>query len=212
MTLRRATGAWTGRLAVVALLATGLAGCQALKDALPTEPSEPKPTPSQSPIAIPVVMPQPTPTPVLGGPAPTPTPTPAPGSTPAPTPTPAPPTTGSCNLPPSSNPNGSCSMQSPAFLGAVDQAITLLTQQQPSLFDFNNNRCDNCYYVKDAWAYGAGVIKNLTAAGYCGHYDGEELAVKNSNSFNEQYDILLASGHIRRGSGSYRTTCSPSWF
>ncbi len=207
----RAIGGWTGRLTIAGVLAVGLVGCQALKDALPTKPSEPRPTPSQSPVAIPVVLPQPTPTPVLGGPAPTPTPS-TPGPAPTPTPTPAPPSGGSCSLPPSNNPNAPCTVQNPLFLGPVDKAITLLTQQQPSIFDFNNNKCENCYYVKDVTAYTTGVIKNLNAAGYCAYYDGEELAVKNTNSFNEQYDILISSGHIRRGGGSYRTTCNPSWF
>jgi hypothetical protein len=207
-------GAWTGRLAVVAVLATGLAGCQALKDSLPTEPSEPSPAPSQPPVAIPVVLPQPTPTPILGGPTPTPTPTPSsPGPTPTPTPTsPAPPTTGSCSLPPSKNPYDNCTMQSPTFLTAVDKAITQLVQQQPSIFGATNSSCENCYYVKDVSAYTAGVIKNLNAAGLCALYDGEELGVKNSNSFNDQFDILLSSGHVRRGSGSYRSTCTPAWF
>ena len=210
MTLGRATGLWTGRLAIIGVLGAAMAGCQALKDVLPTKPSDPTPAPSQSPVSIPVVLPQPTPTPVLGGPAPAPTPTPAnPG--PSPTPTPAPPS-GSCSLPPSSNPGDNCTMQSPAFLGAVDKAITLLTQQQPTLFNFNNKICENCYFVKDESAYAAGVIRNLNAAGYCAKYDGEELGVKNSNSFNEQYDILISSGHIRRGEGSYRSTCTPAWF
>ena len=206
--------AWTGRLAVAALLAIGLAGCQALKDALPTKPSEPSPAPSQSPVSIPVVLPQPTPTPILGGPAPTPSPSPSstPGPNPTPTPSSPPPTGGSCSLAPSNSPDAPCSMQTPAFLGQVDKAITQLTQQQPSVFDFNNKLCENCYYVNNEAAYVAGVIKNLNAAGLCALYDGEELAVKNSNSFNEQYDILLSSGHIRRGGGSYRSTCSPSWF
>jgi hypothetical protein len=203
---------WTERLAVVALLATGLAGCQALKDALPTKPSDPKPAPSQSPVAIPVVLPQATPTPILGLPAPSPTPSTTPAPNPTPTPSSAPPSAGSCSLPPSNFPDAGCSMQSPSFLGRVDKAITLLTEQQPSIFDFNRKTCDNCYYVKNDAAYVAGVIKNLAAAGLCSLYDGEELAVKNSNSFNEQYDILVSSGHIRRGNGSYRSTCSPSWF
>ncbi len=103
-------------------------------------------------------------------------------------------------------------MQSPSFLGAVDKAITRMTEQQPKVFDFNQKTCENCYYVRDQDAFVAGVIKNLTAAGYCALYDGEELGVKNSNSFNEQYDILVSSGHIRRGAGSYRSTCNPSWF
>jgi hypothetical protein len=196
---------WFIRVAVVAVLAIGAAGCQALKDALPTKPSDPTPAPSQAPVSIPVV---------LGAPAPAPTPTPSstPAPTPTPTPTSAPPTGGSCSLPPSNSPNAPCSMQTPAFLNQVDKAITLLTQQQPSIFDLNNNLCLNCYYVKNESAYVAGVIKNLNAAGICAFYDGEELAVKTSNSFNEQYDILIASGHIRRGGGSYRSTCTPSWF
>ena len=198
------------RVAVVTLLTIALSGCQALKDVLPTKPTEPTPAPTQSPLAIPVVMPEPKPTPILGAPAPNPTPTP---SSPDPTPTSAPPPTGgSCKLPPSSTPDAPCSMQSPSFLGPVDKAITLLTEQQPSIFDFNQKTCENCFRVKNEGAFVSGVIKNLNAAGYCAYYDGEELAVKNSNSFNEQYDILVSSGHIRRGAGSYRSTCNPSWF
>ena len=201
-------GVWVGRAVAVALISTGLVGCQALKDVIPTKPSDPRPAPSQSPVAVPVVLPQPT----LGAPAPNPTPTPSSTPAPNPTPTPSTPTGGSCSLPASNNPDAGCSMQSPNFLGAVDKAITKLTEQQPSLFDFNQKTCENCYYVRDQDAFAAGVIKNLNAAGYCALYDGEELAVKNSNSYNEQYDILVASGHIRRGAGSYRSTCNPSWF
>jgi hypothetical protein len=197
------------RVAVVAFLTISLSGCQALKDVLPTKPTEPTPAPTQSPLAIPVVMPEPKPTPILGAPAPNPTPTP---SNPDPAPTSAPPTGGSCKLPPSGNPNAPCSMQSPSFLGSVDKAITLLTEQQPSIFDFNQKTCENCFRVKNENAFVSGVIKNLNAAGYCAYYDGEELAVKSSNAFNDQYDILVSSGHIRRGAGSYRSTCNPSWF
>jgi hypothetical protein len=203
-------GVWAGRVAVVALISVGLAGCQALKDVLPTKSSDPRPEPSQAPVSVPVVVPV-----VLGGPAPT--PSPAPSSTPAPNATPTPPPstptpTGSCSLPPSNNPDAGCSMQSPNFLNAVDKAITNVTVQQPSLFDFTTFTCTNCYYVRDQDAFVAAVVANLTAAGYCALYDGEELAVKNSNSYNEQFDILVASGYIRRGEGSYRSTCNPSWF
>jgi hypothetical protein len=203
---------WVRAGLLAAVVAFGLSGCQALQDALPTQNSEPKPSPSQSPVAIPVVVPQPTPTPILGvpGPAPSPTPTSSPG--PAPTPTPAPPSNGSCSLPPSNSPNAPCVALSPLFLASVENAITQITQQQPSIFGPPTSNCPNCYFVKDVNAYVTGVIRNLNAAGFCGHYDGEELGVKNTNSFNEQYDILLASGHIRRGSGAYRTTCTPSWF
>jgi len=201
-------GVWAGRAAVVALISVGLTGCQALKDVLPTKSSDPRPEPSQAPVSVPVVLPAPT----LGGPAPS--PTPAPSSTPAPNPTPPPstPTGGSCSLPASNNPNAGCSMQGSNFLGAVDKAITKVTEQQPSLFDFTTFTCTNCYYVRNQDAFVAAVVANLTAAGYCALYDGEELAVKNTNSYNEQFDILVSSGYIRRGDGSYRSTCNPSWF
>ena len=187
----------------------GLGRLPALKDALPTKSTEPTPAPSQAPISDPRGASAATPTPTLTSQA----------RTHADArlesvaePTSAPPTGGTCSLPKSSNPDAPCSMQSPSFLGQVDRAITLLTQQKPSIFDFNRKICDNCYYVKDESAFVSGVIKNLNAAGYCAYYDGEELAVKNSNSFNDQYDILISSGHIRRGAGSYRSTCNPSWF
>ena len=146
------------------------AGCQALKDALPTKSTEPTPAPSQAPVAIPVVLPQPTPTPVLGGP--TPTPSPSPSSTPAPAPTPTP---GAARRRPAARaacrrattPTRPARCRRPSFLNAVDKAITQLTQQQPSIFDFNNKLCENCYYVKDEAAFVAGVIKNLNAAGMC---------------------------------------------
>jgi len=203
---------WTGRLAAIGLLTLTFAGCQALKEALPTKSSEPSPSPSQSPLAIPVVMPNPTPTPTLGGPSTNPSPSPSTSPNPTPAPSSAPPSASSCSLPKSNNPDAPCSMQSESFLSAVDKAITLLTQQQPSLFDMNNKTCDNCYFVKDQDAFVKGVMNNLSAAGYCAYYDGEELAVKSSNSFNDQYDILVSSGHIRRGAGSYRSTCNPAWF
>jgi hypothetical protein len=103
-------------------------------------------------------------------------------------------------------------MQSSSFLGQVDKAIAQVILQQPNWFDFNNKVCENCYYVKNEGKFTAAVIANLNAVGLCAYYDGEELAVKNSNSFNEQFDILLYSGHVRRGAGSYRSTCNPSWF
>ena len=56
------------------------------------------------------------------------------------------------------------------------------------------------------------VAELVTKNWLCGHYDGEELAVKNSNSFNDQYDIFTSDGYIRRQLGSYRSTCRPAWF
>ena len=61
-------------------------------------------------------------------------------------------------------------------------------------------------------AYWNAVTAEVERLGYCATNDGEELAVKNSNSFNDQYDIIQGAGYVRRGAGSYRSTCYPAWF
>ena len=56
------------------------------------------------------------------------------------------------------------------------------------------------------------MVEAMTSFGYCSIYDGEELAVKGENGFNEQFDILAGDGFVRRGEGSYRSTCYPATF
>jgi outer membrane biosynthesis protein TonB len=187
-------------------------GCQAINELTPTEPTKasPSPKPSLAPLAIPVILPKPVPTPT---PAPTPnaTPTPAPAPTPPPS---TPPATGggSCSLP-ASNPTSPSCNDDPAQLSAqVETAITRTTQAHPEYFDFADKKCATCYYVKNINGYVNEVKQQLSAQGVCSYWDGEELAVKSSNSFSEQYDILLASNHIRRGAGAYRGVCRPAWF
>jgi hypothetical protein len=66
--------------------------------------------------------------------------------------------------------------------------------------------------VRDVQRYVSRMPQLLEQRGFCALYDGEELAVKNTNQFNDQYDILTSSNHIRRDLGSYRSTCYPAWF
>lgn len=105
-----------------------------------------------------------------------------------------------------------CDRQVGAFGAEVDSAITLLTQQHPEIFDLTQHRNEGEFKILDPAAYYAGVIRNLEAQGFCAGYDFVELQLKNSSSFSEQWDIMLASGHIRRGGGAYRATCSPPNF
>jgi hypothetical protein len=186
---------WSSLL--VAGLAAVLAGCHAITEETPTEPTS---VATPSPLAIPVILPAPSPTPA-SSPAPTPSPTPTP-STP----------TGTCSLPASNPSNPKCTDDPPKLYAEVDAALTAVTKSRPDIFDFNDKKCENCYYVKNVDAYVAQAVKQLNARGVCALYDGEEMAVKDSNSFSEQYDILLASGHMRRGTGSYRGVCKPALF
>jgi hypothetical protein len=193
-------------LPLVGMAVALLVGCNALtEDAAPT-----KPTPvTLAPIAIPVVLP--------ATPAATPTPTPAPHPSPTPTPasTPPPsswPVAGSCSLPPSNPPNPTCGTGTPSFLNELESAITQATQEHPELFDLNDKKCDNCYRVKDINRYIIEVMNNVTAQRLCTLFDGEDFQIKQTNDFNDGYDIITSSSYIRRGSGSYRGTCHPSGF
>ena len=105
-----------------------------------------------------------------------------------------------------------CDRQVAAFGADVDAAIMLLVQQRPDIFDLNQQAGEGGYKVLKPDDYYAGVIANLQARDFCAGFDLVELQVKNSTSFSEQYDIMLASGHIRRGAGAYRATCSPPAF
>jgi hypothetical protein len=66
--------------------------------------------------------------------------------------------------------------------------------------------------VVDPTRYVNRVAQAITKNGICGYYDGEELGVKSSNQFNDQFDILTSDMFIRRQGGSYRSTCRPAWF
>ena len=60
--------------------------------------------------------------------------------------------------------------------------------------------------------YIAAVVENLKWRGLCAFDDGIEIAVKNSNSFNEQYNVETSQGFVRWGAGAYISTCRPAWF
>lgn len=197
------------RTAFLVLVPVLAIGCQAISELTPTQPTKATPSPKSSlaPVPIPVITPKPTPTP-------TPVPTPPPAPAPVPTPVPDTPPTGggSCSLPPSSPASPACTDDAAQLSAQVELAITRATQAHPEYFDMNDRRCENCYYVRNVNGYIGEVKQQLAAMGVCSYWDGEELAVKGSNAASEQYDILLASNHIRRGPGAYRGVCRPSWF
>jgi len=191
--------------------------CQTLTEELPTEPTEAtEATEHVAAITIPIILPatNPAPTPLPTATAPpvpgTPGTSPTPGPEPTPPP-PPPPSGGSCSLG-GGDPNHSCSRTSHTFLHDVDTAINRVVDSRPSLFNKGDKVCNTCYRIRDHDEYVAAVATELRRMGYCAFYDGEEMAVKNTNKFNDQYDISTSSGYIRRGDGSYRSTCWPAWF
>ena len=190
-------------------LASGLfAACNLIGNVITEKmPSQPTPvtTPtSLTPIVIPVILP---PTTTLPPPPPT-TQAPAPGPTPGPNP---PPTSNGCGLP-SQSPAYTCAYQSGAFAGDIEWAIDQVINSKPQYFDMTDQRGYRAPRVLNEQGYTNTVVQVLGGRGYCATWDGEEIALKNTNSFNEQYDILTAGGYVRRGPGAYRSTCRPAWF
>lgn len=149
-----------------------------------------------------------------GGPPSAPnTPASPPPTTAAAAPTPPPVARTNCDsLGYASGTGNNCPVQRPNFLTEVDRAIEKLAAERPEIFDLSNQAGAGGYRVRSTGAYYVGVIKNLDQAGLCAGFDGEELQVKNSNDYNDQYHILTSAGYARRGSGSYRVTCYPAAF
>ena len=130
----------------------------------------------------------------------------------APPPVTEPPAPTGCSAPPSSF-NENCQRLSPAFLEEVDAAINRVVARRPELFNFDDVRGPGGYKVRgDGEAYHQEVMVELRRAGYCAVKDANEIGVKIDNSLNDQFHIMISSGHVRRGEASYRSTCRPAWF
>ncbi|MCM2255528.1 MAG: hypothetical protein NDJ94_07630 [Vicinamibacteria bacterium] len=143
----------------------------------------------------------------------TPTPTPAPTATATPTPVPGGGATASCALGYGVW-DAPCSRNAGQFLTDVMAAIDQLQKEKPTLFDTTQVAGGNAeqWRVTDAAGYYEGVLGILRRNGFCASLSGTMIQVKNSNSFSEDFDILLSSGHVRRGDAAYRNTCQPASF
>jgi len=147
-------------------------------------------------------------------PNPGPTPTPAPQATPTPTPNPGSVGAYACRLPPSSNPSAfipgpdACPELKARLGDYVNAAIDTVQQEHPELFNFDD-LAGSSPRVLNQKRYLELVAENLAKNGVCTIIEKEEIAVKNTNDFNEQWNVYAAAGFVRR---RYVTTCSPSWF
>jgi hypothetical protein len=191
------------------LAVMGVAACTTLTEELPQQPE----APVQAPPPVIIVNPGPIPDVPHANPTPAPAPDPGGGGAPPPAPPPPPAQSQGCGLPPGNGPGTDCPRQSPSFLPAVESALTQLIAEEPGVFDKSEIQgCGTCYKVVKVQRYITRMPELMEQRGLCAMYDGEELAVKNSNSFNDQYDILTSGMYIRRDQGSYRSTCYPAWF
>jgi hypothetical protein len=140
----------------------------------------------------------------------TPTPVTVASPTPAPTPAPSPtPRAFACPLPARPDTGINCPKLTPLLSGFVNTAIENVAAQQPQLFDFSDNLGEGSWKVRDRQRYVDAVVAAIHAQGVCAEDDNEEIQLKTTNDFNEQYNIWTSGGYVRR---SYITTCVPAQF
>ena len=97
----------------------------------------------------------------------------------------------------------------PAKLGAqMNAALDQVLIKRPELFNFNDMLGGNPK-VLDRQKYHEAVKLELEAQGVCTKIEVEEMAIKTSNDFNEQWNIWTSSGYVMR---KIVTTCIPAWF
>jgi len=140
----------------------------------------------------------------------------SPASTPTPAPTAAPtpaavttPRAFACPFPAMPDLHITCPKLTPQLLSYVNTAVETVVAQQPQLFDFSDNLGEGSWKVKDRQRYVDAVVAAIQAQGVCAKDDNEEIAVKTSNTFHEQYNIWTSGGYVRR---AYITTCVPAQF
>jgi hypothetical protein len=143
------------------------------------------------------------------------TPTPVTPSIPTPRPVPTPIIDAGCNLPKLPDLRNFCPrLDDPKFGGVVDSAIKRVFKEQPELFDFTRRKGGGVYSYKvlDRRGYTGAVVKNIQAQGVCAEDQKEEIAVKDSQEFNEQYNVWTSDGYVRLPPGAYESTCFPAQF
>jgi hypothetical protein len=144
------------------------------------------------------------------GPAPGPSPT-AVAPLPSPSTAPSAPAATACRFG-KGTPDTFCARRQPALHSDVDAAIDRLVQQHPEYFELTNVNGPGGYRVLKPAEYHQGVVANLEQAGFCAETDRLTVQVRSGTEFSEEYDILLSTSHVRRGTGTYRQTCTPPSF
>ena len=93
----------------------------------------------------------------------------------------------------------------------VSRAVDRTIQQHPEYFDLSQNR-GGAVKVLDRSKYIGAVVDNVHVQGVCAVEQKEEIALKDTNAYHEQYNIWTSDGYVRLGPGAYVTTCYPAQF
>ena len=195
MTITR-PGAPARRFALGALVLLSVIACKLDQVDVPGTNPNPPVSALPSPVPTESVVLQP------GSPS-SPTPVPQPSSAPTASPIGSPtPNQGTCSLTPM--PEGSpCREETPSFQAQVEAAQAEVLRTRPDLFDAGRVRSEDAYVQE--------VARVLRTRGLCAVQGGpkDEVAVKSTNQWNDQYDIVLGNGQPWT---SYQVTCRPARF
>jgi hypothetical protein len=112
-----------------------------------------------------------------------------------------------------------CERTHSQLLQDVEDAMDMLIAQRPQIFNLDDEAAPgtHAYLILDKESYMNGLVSNLQTMGLCAERDiddpaQETIFAKNTNDFSEEFDVVLSSGHMRRGTGAYRSTCTPASF
>lgn len=108
--------------------------------------------------------------------------------------------------------HGHCRREGPSFLTQMEEALDEVIRDHPQIFNLRDTRgCGSCYKILDVPTFEREVVLRLERKGLCA-VAGEEFGIKNTNAWNDQYDLETSSFYIRRQLGSYQATCYPAAF
>ena len=132
-------------------------------------------------------------------------PVPVPSATPEPPPVGEAPLSESCAAlePGVRQEDASCSTGPEHFLDEMNDAIDEVRARFPEYFGEGRN-------VVNVGAYYVEIIRALDRMGLCAETGGEEVGVKRSAAFNDQFDILTARSEYRNGDSIFLGSCSPA--
>jgi hypothetical protein len=105
-----------------------------------------------------------------------------------------------------------CPRDSATFQAQVEAAMDQLIREEPTIFNLNEPGGPGVFRIVSNGRYYVGLIERLERMGLCADFDGEELQVKSSNAFNDQFDVQTSQNFIFRGEQAYRSTCTPAAF
>jgi hypothetical protein len=117
---------------------------------------------------------------------------------------------GDCPLAPSRE--ITCGAEGQTMYAEVDASIAQVAREHPEVFDVGDQRGDGGYRIANPDGFKSFLIAAAKARGICARHDGEEFVFKKQNRFSEHYDLESSQGYVRRGEGTYASTCYPAAF